>query len=126
MDTHKNTISLDIDYGNGFRKQITDLRPQPALGKTGLDVFDVLNAASDIAPGLSYEFSSHGSDRVGNDIGALKSVDDVSAPGRKWRCRAGDFSGTELRRFTPVNTFTGTGVPAVKPGDHVSLELVEG
>jgi len=124
MTCEQSTISLTIDYGNGYCKKITGLRPRPLAEKAGVDVFDVLDAASSRPPGLNYEFTIGGTDRVGNEIGVLSSIDGVSLAGMKWRCRTDAHDGFELRRFTPTNTFTRIGRPDVKPGDNVTIALV--
>ncbi|MEM7282641.1 MAG: hypothetical protein AAF438_13540 [Pseudomonadota bacterium] len=119
------TYSLHIDYGNGTTKVFTDLNPAANPEKQGLDIFDLLDAAKDRKPGLSYNFVSAGSDRVGNQIGRVAAIDEVeSSDQTQWVCLINEKQHSELRAYTPTNTFTRVGKPQVKPGDKIQFLLI--
>ncbi|MCG6985802.1 MAG: hypothetical protein LJE61_11475 [Thiocapsa sp.] len=126
------SLSLTIDYGNGAQKTFgkVDVGPlaEPVGGRPDeLDVFDVLDAAARMEPGLEYEFKvTLASDRAGNEGGHILSVDGVSGENASWQVCVNRKPGVvQLRRPTP-GSFQPRGEPRIEDGDAIALRLIGG
>ena len=108
------SLSLTIDYGNGALKHFGSVNAVPSIEDPSdrLDLFDLLDAAAQLDPGLEYEFRvALTSDKAGNQGGTISSVDGVSADGAAWQVCVNRQPGmTELRRPTP-DSFQPQGEP---------------
>jgi hypothetical protein len=120
-DATNGAVALIVDYSNGVQKSFVGIP-----WKHDMAVFDALEAAGSISPGLTFEFAKSGVDRGGRDIGSILSIDGLGAdqPDQKWLVWVNrEFFGTELRT---VGTHAKSGLPAVEPGDVIALKLAAG
>ena len=79
--TTNGAVALIIDYSNGVQKSFVGIP-----WKHDMAVFDALQAADSISPGLTFEFAKSAVDRGGRDVGSVVSIDGVGAdqPDQKW------------------------------------------
>ena len=70
------TVSLEIDFGNGAKKSYADLPWQPEM-----TVADALSAARDFQPGLQFEQIGTGESGF---LNSLEGLTNEGASGRNW------------------------------------------
>lgn len=112
-------VSLLIDFSNGATKNFAQISLSGSSSIT-----QALDAAAQIAPGLTYEFDSEFVDRGGRNVGTIKSVDGVSeTDAREWGVWLNGRVIGSLRQVVP-ESITPFGTTDLEPGDSILLKLV--
>lgn len=79
------TVALEIDFGNGAKKQFAALP-----WRAGMTVADLMGQASKFRPGI--EFDQHG-EGAGGLLTAIDGLKNEGSNGRNWRYRVDDRYG---------------------------------
>jgi len=112
------TVNLRIEYGNGAMKEFANLKPPP-----NRTVANLLTVATELAPGVDFDFDGSTVDRGGNSVGVIRAIDGVGADGedRGWRIIVnGVDKGSETRR----SSGSSLGAPSeFHDGDQVLLKF---
>ncbi len=114
------SVTIHVDFSNGVTK---------TLAKVALplekSVTQALDAASSVAPGLTYEFESDFIDRGGREVGRVKSIDGVGDnEGQVWAVWVNDRAVSDLRRVTDFSVTPFGGV-RVEDGDVITFKLMQ-
>ncbi|MCH7751799.1 MAG: hypothetical protein IH898_06550 [Planctomycetes bacterium] len=101
------TVALEIDFGNGAKKQFAALP-----WRTGMTVADLMGQASKFRPGI--EFDQHGEGASGL-LTAIDGLKNEGSGGRNWRYRVDDRYGEVSFCLQPI-----------EPGMRVLWEFATG
>ena len=113
------TVCLLVDFSNGVTKSFAQI---PLSGR--MSVTQVLDAAAEIAPGLTYEFDAEFVDRGGRNVGTLQAVDGVGeTDALEWGVWLNGRVIGSLRQVVPESV-TPFGAADLAAGDSILLKLV--
>lgn len=113
-------VSIHIDFSNGVTKTYAQVSMDSHKSVT-----QALDAATLMAPGLSYEFDAQFVDRGGREVGAVTSIDGVDGgEDRVWGVWVNGRTVSDLRRVTD-SSVTPFGGVEVQDGDVIAFKLMQ-
>ncbi len=114
------SVTLHIDFSNGVTKTFAHVPTERHKSVT-----QVLDTATHLRPGLTYEFDARFVDRGGREVGAVTSIDGVGKDeGQVWAAWVNDRPVSDLRRVTDASVTPFGGVK-VEDGDAITFKLMK-